>query len=180
MGPIKVDRSPAAIAAAAAAASAAGPESNSDAHSDEHLVAGDSTRNGSANKKPLSINVDVDALRAETAQVNNIHQPDALDHSHQNMPGVFQEATQRSPSGSSSGSLTPTGFHRIHTRSGVKSQQVCSRSILPAIQLVTPWSHAHTQDSNFKLTGQQIDDDKIGRTSVKLHQPPGGKSSGLW
>lgn len=36
------------------------------------------------------------------------------------------------------------------------------------------------QDSNFKLTGQQIDDDKIGRTSVKLHQPPGGKSSGLW
>lgn len=70
MGPIKVDRSPAAIAAAAAAASA-GPESQSDAHSDENLVAGDSNRNGSAAKKPLSINVDVDALRAEAAQVSS-------------------------------------------------------------------------------------------------------------
>ena len=64
-----------------------------------------------------------------------------------------------SPSGSSStGSLTPTGFHKTITKSGVRSQQ----------------------DSNFKLTGQQIDDDKLGRTSVKLHQPPGGKSSGIW
>lgn len=99
-------------------------------------LAGD-TRNGAETPKkpvttPLSLVTDLDAVRAEAAP--------------------------RSPSGSSSGSLTPTGFHRIHTRSGVKSQQ----------------------DSNFKLTGQQIDDDKIGRTSVKLHQPPGGKSSGLW
>lgn len=61
--------------------------------------------------------------------------------------------------GSSTGSLTPTGFHKtIMNKQGVRSQQ----------------------DSNFKLTGQQIDDDKLGRTSVKLHQPPGGKSSGLW
>lgn len=59
---------------------------------------------------------------------------------------------------SSTGSMTPSGFHRIHTRSGVRSQQ----------------------DSGFKLTGEQIDDEKGNRTSVKLHQPPGGKSSGIF
>jgi len=70
------------------------------------------------------------------------------------------EAGGHSPlsSASSTGSLTPTGFHKTITKSGVRSQQ----------------------DSNFKITGQQIDDDRLGRTSVKLHQPPGGKSSGLW
>lgn len=75
------------------------------------------------------------------------------------LDNIKSEAAGNSPSGSSTGSLTPTGFHKtIMNKSGVRSQQ----------------------DSNFKLTGQQIDDDKLGRTSVKLHQPPGGKSSGLW
>lgn len=67
LGPIKVDRSPAALAAAASSAQV--PQS--DLPSDENLVAGD-TRNGatsSATKKPLSINTDVDAIRAEAALV---------------------------------------------------------------------------------------------------------------
>lgn len=65
-----------------------------------------------------------------------------------------------SPAGSTaSGSMTPTGFHKIHTRSGIRSQQ----------------------DSGFKISGEQIDDDKGGRTAIKVNNPPGGKSSGsLW
>ncbi|KAK4337040.1 hypothetical protein RND71_043388 [Anisodus tanguticus] len=50
------------------------------------------------------------------------------------------------------------GFHRIKTRSGVKN----------------------LQDSTFKLTGEQIDDDRRNRTNIKVHNPPGGKSHGLW
>jgi len=64
-----------------------------------------------------------------------------------------------SPAGSTaSGSMTPNSFHKIPTRSGVRSQQ----------------------DSGFKITGEQVDDDKAGRTAIKVHAPPGGKSSGLW
>ena len=60
--------------------------------------------------------------------------------------------------GGSSGAMTPTGFHKIHTRSGVRNQQ----------------------DSGFKISGEQIDDQKGNRASIKVHNPPGGKSSGLW
>lgn len=70
----------------------------------------------------------------------------------------MSEAGPHSPSGSSTGSNTPSKFHKTTTRSGVRSQQ----------------------DSSFALTGEQVDDDKKGRTAIKLHQPPGGKSSGLW
>lgn len=35
------------------------------------------------------------------------------------------------------------------------------------------------QDSSFSHTGQQFDDNKV-RTSIKTHNPPGGKSAGLW
>ena len=115
LGPIKVDRSAAAVAAAGA----------TELPSDQDLVAGDS-RNGSATKKPLSVNTDLDAIRAEVALVcppfsvkREIIYTNCLNRQQ-------ESAQQRSPSGSSSGSLTPTGFHRIHTRSGVKSQQVCN------------------------------------------------------
>jgi len=117
LGPIKVDRSAAAV---------------------EATKAGD-VRNGAAGitpKKPIGSPLSI------VTNLDNIRVSDA----------------PHSPGGSSSGSLTPTGFHKIQTRSGVRSQQ----------------------DSGFKLTGQQIDDDRLGRTSVKLHQPPGGKSSGIW
>jgi len=57
----------------------------------------------------------------------------------------------------SNGSSTD-GFHRARTRSGVKN----------------------LQDSTFKLTGEQIDDSRLGRTNVKVAAPPGGKSSGIW
>lgn len=50
------------------------------------------------------------------------------------------------------------GFHRARTRSGVKN----------------------LQDSTFKLTGEQIDDSRLGRTNVRVAAPPGGKSSGIW
>jgi hypothetical protein len=56
LGPIKVDRSGV----------------TSDLPSDQNLVAGDS-RNGSATKKPLSVNVDLDAVRAEAALVSHKH-----------------------------------------------------------------------------------------------------------
>ncbi|RWS22874.1 dihydropyrimidinase-like isoform X6 [Leptotrombidium deliense] len=58
----------------------------------------------------------------------------------------------------SGGSMTPSGFHQIQTRSGVRN----------------------LQDSTFKLTGEQIDDDRMSRTGIKVHNPPGGKSHGLW
>ncbi|RWS05743.1 dihydropyrimidinase-like isoform X4 [Dinothrombium tinctorium] len=62
------------------------------------------------------------------------------------------------PSSAGSGTMTPTGFHKIQTRSGVRN----------------------LQDSTFKLTGEQIDDDRMSRTGIKVHNPPGGKSHGLW
>lgn len=36
------------------------------------------------------------------------------------------------------------------------------------------------QDSSFNLNGSQIDDDKIGKTAIRVHNPPGGRSSGIW
>lgn len=60
-----------------------------------------------------------------------------------------------SPSGSTA---SGSSFFKIPTRSGVRSQQ----------------------DSGFKITGEQMDDAKGTRPSVKVHNPPGGKSSGLW
>ncbi|UXI17825.1 Pyruvate dehydrogenase lipoamide kinase [Sarcoptes scabiei] len=36
------------------------------------------------------------------------------------------------------------------------------------------------QDSSFSLTGAQIDDDKIGKTAIRVQNPPGGRSSGIW
>lgn len=36
------------------------------------------------------------------------------------------------------------------------------------------------QDSSFNLSGAQIDDDKIGKTAIRVHNPPGGRSSGIW
>ncbi|KAI1285936.1 Dihydropyrimidinase-related protein 3 [Halotydeus destructor] len=58
----------------------------------------------------------------------------------------------------SSGSMTPTGFFKTKTGSGVRNQQ----------------------DSGFKITGEQVDDERGNRASIKVHNPPGGKSSGLW
>lgn len=42
------------------------------------------------------------------------------------------------------------GFHKIQTRSGVRNQQ----------------------DSGFKITGEQIDDDKGTKASIRVHAPP--------
>ncbi|KAH7638562.1 dihydropyrimidinase-related protein 2-like protein [Dermatophagoides farinae] len=36
------------------------------------------------------------------------------------------------------------------------------------------------QDSSFNLSGAQIDDDKIGKTAIRVQNPPGGRSSGIW
>ena len=63
-----------------------------------------------------------------------------------------------SPSSASSGGASTVGFHKTQTRSGVRNQQ----------------------DSGFKLTGEQVDDDKLNRTGIKVNNPPGGKSSGIW
>ena len=59
---------------------------------------------------------------------------------------------------SSVSNASSDGFHRIKTRSGVKN----------------------LQDSTFKFTGEQIDDNKISRTNIKVANPPGGRSAGLW
>ena len=128
LGPIKVDRSAAAVAAAAAAAQ----ESNKE-QTDKGASEQGETRNGSKPTTPLSLSTEIEGFR-------------------------ITEGGAHSPSGSSTGSNTPTKFHKIATRSGVRSQQ----------------------DSSFALTGEQVDDDKKSRTAIKLHQPPGGKSSGLW
>lgn len=50
------------------------------------------------------------------------------------------------------------GFFRAPTRSGVRN----------------------LQDSSFNLSGAQIDDDKLGKTGIRVHNPPGGRSSGIW
>ncbi|XP_027203248.2 collapsin Response Mediator Protein isoform X2 [Dermatophagoides pteronyssinus] len=36
------------------------------------------------------------------------------------------------------------------------------------------------QDSSFNLSGAQIDDDKISKTAIRVQNPPGGRSSGIW
>lgn len=36
------------------------------------------------------------------------------------------------------------------------------------------------QDSTFSLSGAQIDDDKGSRAAIRVHNPPGGRSSGIW
>ena len=54
--------------------------------------------------------------------------------------------------------LSPSGFYKGTTRSGVRN----------------------LQDSSFNLSGAQIDDDKIGKTAIRVHNPPGGRSSGIW
>ncbi|KAI2810458.1 hypothetical protein BLOT_001619 [Blomia tropicalis] len=51
-----------------------------------------------------------------------------------------------------------SAFYKGTTRSGVRNQQ----------------------DSSFNLNGTQIDDDKIGKTAIRVHNPPGGRSSGIW
>lgn len=38
----------------------------------------------------------------------------------------------------------------------------------------------HQQESNFKASGEQTDDKVPKRTAVKVHAPPGGRSSGFW
>ncbi|XP_074597688.1 collapsin Response Mediator Protein isoform X2 [Brevipalpus obovatus] len=63
-----------------------------------------------------------------------------------------------SPALSTASSGQTGGFHRIQTRSGVRN----------------------LQDSSFKLSGEQIDDDRLGRTGIKVHNPPGGRSSGIF
>lgn len=50
------------------------------------------------------------------------------------------------------------GFFRAPTRSGVRN----------------------LQDSSFNLSGAQIDDDKLGKTAIRVNNPPGGRSSGIW
>ncbi|CAG2115663.1 unnamed protein product [Medioppia subpectinata] len=50
------------------------------------------------------------------------------------------------------------GFFRAPTRSGVRN----------------------LQDSSFNFSGAQIDDDKQGKTAIRVHNPPGGRSSGIW
>lgn len=36
------------------------------------------------------------------------------------------------------------------------------------------------QDSTFSLSGAQIDDDKGAKATIRVHNPPGGRSSGIW
>lgn len=66
--------------------------------------------------------------------------------------------SQHSPGGQSNGSPNSGNFFKGHTRSGVRNQQ----------------------DSSFNLTGAQVDDDKTGKTAIRVHNPPGGRSSGIW
>lgn len=130
LGPIKVDRS-----ATVAPIEVASKEQTGKSVVDPPPAKGGDgeNRNGAKPSTPLSLSTELDAFR-------------------------LSEQGPHSPSGSSTGSNTPTKFHKTATRSGVRSQQ----------------------DSSFALTGEQVDDDKKGRTAIKLHQPPGGKSSGLW
>lgn len=57
-----------------------------------------------------------------------------------------------------SSGTSAAGFHLSKTRSGVRNQQ----------------------DSSFKLTGEQFDDSGTRRTAIKVHNPPGGRSSGIF
>lgn len=66
-------------------------------------------------------------------------------------PSVSEPVIHRDQSG------TPI-FYKGTTRSGVRN----------------------LQDSSFQLNGAQIDDDKIGKTAIRVHNPPGGRSSGIW
>lgn len=73
----------------------------------------------------------------------------------------FSSGGPPSPNGSvisTVSNASSDGFHRIRTRSGVKN----------------------LQDSTFKLTGEQIDDNRLNRTNIKVKNPPGGRSAGLW
>lgn len=36
------------------------------------------------------------------------------------------------------------------------------------------------QDSSFSLSGAQIDDGQGTRSGIRVHNPPGGRSSGIW
>nr|XP_037288451.1 dihydropyrimidinase-related protein 2-like isoform X1 [Rhipicephalus microplus] len=55
--------------------------------------------------------------------------------------------------------FSPSEFHtRGPTRSGVRNQQ----------------------DSSFSLSGAQIDDSQGTRSGIRVHNPPGGRSSGIW
>jgi len=71
---------------------------------------------------------------------------------------VTQFRAEQGPPSPTGSSTSSTGFHKIPTRSGIRNQQ----------------------DSGFKINGEQIDDEKGTRASVRVHNPPGGKSSGLW
>lgn len=68
-------------------------------------------------------------------------------------PNDLANMTLRDPNDTSSSS-----FYKGTTRSGVRN----------------------LQDSSFNLSGQQVDDDKIGKTAIRVHNPPGGRSSGIW
>lgn len=72
--------------------------------------------------------------------------------------GGSGSGSQHSPGAQSSGSPSSGNFYKGHTRSGVRNQQ----------------------DSSFNLSGAQVDDDKHGKSSIRVHNPPGGRSSGIW
>ncbi|OQR73411.1 dihydropyrimidinase-related protein 2-like [Tropilaelaps mercedesae] len=45
---------------------------------------------------------------------------------------------------------------------------------------LTKGGSRNLQDSSFSLSGAQIDDNKNAKSSVRVHNPPGGRSHGIW
>ncbi|XP_003747176.1 dihydropyrimidinase [Galendromus occidentalis] len=61
-----------------------------------------------------------------------------------------------------------------------------SRDIFPAqpkefhSRPLTKGGSRNLQDSSFSLSGAQIDDTRNAKSSVRVHNPPGGRSHGIW
>lgn len=84
-------------------------------------------------------------------------------------------------SGVANGTPTRSKGRRENEETPVTSQAA------PQFQYSRPLTSSggrNLQDSSFSLSGAQIDDNfqanKTGRAGIKVHNPPGGKSSGLW
>ncbi|XP_022657278.1 dihydropyrimidinase-like isoform X2 [Varroa jacobsoni] len=98
----------------------------------------------------------------------------------------------RSSRASAAASPAPSGGADSVDGASVRSgetpfdQRRPSRDIFPAqpkefhSRPLTKGGSRNLQDSSFSLSGAQIDDNKNAKSSVRVHNPPGGRSHGIW